>query len=170
MRLLLSLLSSHSSVLMLNFQNFYITKGPTTSAGEKAGKYIIRAREPRRAVGREHRSFCRFLATLSFCARHFSLDFCPFFAALVYLIRQRERIIQKGVAGSRECQPPSRDWFMTRRYFISISNSFNIKRVCLWRMHVLCLYELRVHGCCDLWHRKRKQKCVQPLHTCIFFF
>lgn len=35
MRLLLSLLSSHSSMLMLNFQNFYITKGPTTSAGEK---------------------------------------------------------------------------------------------------------------------------------------
>ena len=28
----LRLLSSHSSVLMLNFQNFYITKGPTTSA------------------------------------------------------------------------------------------------------------------------------------------
>ncbi|XP_053344430.1 LOW QUALITY PROTEIN: transcription factor AP-2-delta [Clarias gariepinus] len=35
MRLLLSLLSSHSSMLMLNFQNFDITKGPTTSAGEK---------------------------------------------------------------------------------------------------------------------------------------
>lgn len=30
--LLLLPLSSHSSVLMLNFQNFYITKGPTTSA------------------------------------------------------------------------------------------------------------------------------------------
>ncbi len=42
---LLSLLSSLSSMLMLNFQNFYITKGPTTSAGEIPSKYKIRARE-----------------------------------------------------------------------------------------------------------------------------
>lgn len=42
---LLRLLSSHSSMLMLNFQNFYITKGPTTSAGEIPCKYKIRARE-----------------------------------------------------------------------------------------------------------------------------
>ncbi len=32
-------------MLMLNFQNFYITKGPTTSAGEIPSKYKIRARE-----------------------------------------------------------------------------------------------------------------------------
>ena len=40
------LLSSHSSVLMLNFQNFYITKGPTTSSREIPCKYKIRAPAP----------------------------------------------------------------------------------------------------------------------------
>lgn len=42
----LRLLSSHSSVLMLNFQNFYITKGPTTSA-EKYPASTKSARQPR---------------------------------------------------------------------------------------------------------------------------
>lgn len=42
----LRLLSSHSSVLMLNFQNFYITKGPTTSA-EKYPASTKSVRQPR---------------------------------------------------------------------------------------------------------------------------
>lgn len=42
---LLCLLSSPFSVLMLNFQNFYITKGPTTSAKEILSKYKIWSRE-----------------------------------------------------------------------------------------------------------------------------
>ena len=46
----LRLLSSHSSVLMLNFQNFYITKGPTTSA-EKYPASTKSVRQPRPCRG-----------------------------------------------------------------------------------------------------------------------
>lgn len=46
----LRLLSSHSSALMLNFQNFYITKGPTTSA-EKYPASTKSARQPRPCRG-----------------------------------------------------------------------------------------------------------------------
>lgn len=39
----------HSSVLMLNFQNFYITKGPTTSAEKyPASTKSVRQPRPRR--------------------------------------------------------------------------------------------------------------------------
>lgn len=51
----LRLLSSHSSVLMLNFQNFYITKGPTTSA-EKYPASTKSESQPVRAEGRRARS------------------------------------------------------------------------------------------------------------------
>lgn len=46
----LRLLSSHSSALMLNFQNFYITKGPTTSA-EKYPASTKSVRQPRPCRG-----------------------------------------------------------------------------------------------------------------------
>lgn len=49
----LRLLSSHSSVLMLNFQNFYITKGPTTSA-EKYPASTKSVRQPRPCRGETH--------------------------------------------------------------------------------------------------------------------
>lgn len=81
---LLRLLSSHSSMLMLNFQNFYITKGPTTSAGEIPCKYKIRGRE---------RLLCR--------GKHVTASFCPLreagvsfsraiFGILRHFIRSRE--------------------------------------------------------------------------------
>lgn len=49
----LRLLSSHSSVLMLNFQNFYITKGPTTSA-EKYPASTKSVHQPRPCRGETH--------------------------------------------------------------------------------------------------------------------
>ncbi|XP_007260525.3 transcription factor AP-2-delta [Astyanax mexicanus] len=81
---LLSLLSSHSSVLMLNFQNFDITKGPTTSAGEIPSKYITGARQRalcsgERAQHRLRRATFRFLHVLFFSGGNFfSLSLCLF--------------------------------------------------------------------------------------------
>lgn len=50
------LLSSHSSVLMLHFQNFHITKGPTTSAEKyPASTKSVRQPRPRRGETRAFR-------------------------------------------------------------------------------------------------------------------
>lgn len=109
---LLSLLSSLSSMLMLNFQNFYITKGPTTSAGEIPSKYKIRARE--RFVQRGGIS----AAFTDRARRHFI--FTRYFGDFFSFFRPAAR--GNRVIGSRECQPHFRDWCTTRRYL----NSFLI--------------------------------------------
>lgn len=128
MRLLLSLLSSHSSMLMLNFQNFYITKGPTTSAGEKPRQVHNPSQGAARCSGERHaRALCtdtdsdrprfrQFFRRIFFvCSLSFLFSFLP---SLLSLIRaRRARIIRGVLSEARECQPPFRDWFMMRRYF-----------------------------------------------------
>lgn len=73
----LRLLSSHSSVLMLNFQNFYITKGPTTSA-EKYPASTKSVSQPRPCRG-ETLAF-RQLSAVTERAR--GGDFFPFLSLL----------------------------------------------------------------------------------------
>ncbi|XP_053498671.1 transcription factor AP-2-delta [Ictalurus furcatus] len=91
MRLLLSLLSSHSSMLMLNFQNFYITKGPTTSAGEKPRQVHNPSQGAARCSGERHaRALCtdtdsdrprfhQFFRRIFFPRSPLSPSFLPFF-------------------------------------------------------------------------------------------
>lgn len=129
MRLLLSLLSSHSSMLMLNFQNFYITKGPTTSAGEKPRQVHNPSQGAARCSGERHaRALCtgtdserprfrQFFRRIFVCSLSF-LSFLSFLPSLLSLIRAtRARIIRGVLSWARKCQPPFRDWFMMQRYF-----------------------------------------------------
>lgn len=89
------LLSSHSSVLMLNFQNFYITKGPTTSAEKyPASTKSVRQPRPRRGETRAFRQLSTDnrgeLVQLSACRSGFSAAFWHF-APLFVPSAQKER-------------------------------------------------------------------------------
>lgn len=88
----LRLLSSHSSVLMLNFQNFYITKGPTTSA-EKYPASTKSVSQPRPCRG-ETLAF-RQLSAVTESARGGTFPFLSLFedfnAFLLLFDRARER-------------------------------------------------------------------------------
>lgn len=136
MRLLLSLLSSHSSMLMLNFQNFYITKGPTTSAGEKPRQVHNPSQGSARCSG-ERNTRAHFAPTPTptghdfrqfFPADFFSLlSVLPFFSFLPSFFTEYNSGGQSEDnpgefffffwSEARECHPPFRDWFMMRRYF-----------------------------------------------------
>lgn len=95
----LRLLSSHSSVLMLNFQNFYITKGPTTSA-EKYPASTKSVSQPRPCRG-ETLAF-RQLSAIN-CERakgDFSTSFGPFQDFITFLPpfdRHRKRRVKTGL-------------------------------------------------------------------------
>lgn len=109
----LRLLSSHSSVLMLNFQNFYITKGPTTSA-EKYPASTKSVRQPRPCRG-ETLAF-RQLSAVTERAQGGTFPFLWLFedfnAFLLSLDRPRERRGggKNGLLWRKaQCQRPSLD-------------------------------------------------------------
>lgn len=108
----LRLLSSHSSVLMLNFQNFYITKGPTTSA-EKYPASTKSVRQPRPCRG-ETLAFRQLSARN--CERaqgDFSTSFRPFRDFITFLPpfdRHRKRRGKNWATLEKaQCQRPSPD-------------------------------------------------------------
>lgn len=122
----LRLLSSHSALLlMLHFQNFHITKGPTTSAEKYPCKYKIRApapsvqREPafRRFQERERRDFGYFYWGFFFLGGGTFEDFFIFAVILTQPASLYRRGNKEGFFGGEkaQCQRPSLDLSTTQR-------------------------------------------------------
>lgn len=118
----LRLLSSHSSVLMLNFQNFYITKGPTTSA-EKYPASTKSVSQPRPCRG-ETLLFHQLSAVTERDRAsegglfHFSRFFEDFNAFLLLLFdrgQRAEREKKRVTLEKAQCQRPSPDLSTTQR-------------------------------------------------------
>lgn len=113
----LRLLSSHSSVLMLNFQNFYITKGPTTSA-EKYPASTKSVSQPRPCRG-ETLAF-RQLSTVTESKRGGTFPFLSLFGdfkafLLLFGPARKERKKIPVTLEKAQCQRPSPDLSTTQR-------------------------------------------------------
>lgn len=122
----LRLLSSHSSVLMLNFQNFYITKGPTTSA-EKYPASTKSVSQPRPCRG-ETLAFRQLSAVIPRAREGGLFHFSRFLRILTHFYyyystgpERRERESEREGKKTRvtlekaQCQRPSPDLSTTQR-------------------------------------------------------